>query len=164
MSMVGMNRWRKMPGGLLLLATLLVAAGCGSGSQALPGEAELEGLPADPEKTTVLEALPFGPLEGEGRSLLWGYRRSTYLVDGSTVEVLWVGPAAGAAPAAPVRGTYNPVMFRNDQLDGWGWTHFDERREAWGLPDPDAPPAESGPDGGTESGPESGAAPAIQGA
>ena len=148
--MLGTKRGVGTLGAGVLVAVLLLA-GCGSGTQALPGEAELEGLAADPEKTTVLEALPFGPLEGEGRSLLWGYRRSTYLVDGNTVEVLWVGPAAGAAPDAPVRGTYNPVIFRNDRLDGWGWAHFDERREAWSLPDPDAPPPVRVPEGDARS-------------
>jgi hypothetical protein len=125
----------------------VAVAGCG-GDLPLPGERELEGIPLDAEKTTVLEALPYGPVESQERSVLWGYRRNTYLVAGNTVEVLWLGPAAGTSVDARVRDAYNPVIFLNDRLDGWGWAHFDQRREEWSLPDPDAPPAVEEPEAG----------------
>ena len=50
------------------------------------------------------------------------------------MEVLWLEPIGGVAAAAEVRESVNPVIFREGGLDGWGWDHFDERAEVWGIP------------------------------
>ncbi len=123
-----------LPAALLLL---LLAAGCGPQGPSLPGADALGPLEAGTPKSEVLNALPYGPLEvTEGdRRVSWGHRRSTYLHAGDAIEVLWVTAPEGAEPEAS-RSTVNPVIFRNDLLDGWGWDHFETRRAEFGLPAP----------------------------
>jgi hypothetical protein len=122
---------------LLSALPLLLAAACGPGEPSLPGSEALRALEPGTPKAEVLNALPYGPLEvTEGdRRVSWGHRRSMYLQAGESIEVLWVTAPEGPEPEAS-RSTVNPVMFRNDLLDGWGWEHFEARRAELGLPVP----------------------------
>jgi hypothetical protein len=111
-----------------------VATGCERGPE-LPGSEILEGMETGTPRPEVLVALPVGPGVGEAGRLVVGYERDRYRIDGSGVEVLWVrrgseGPLTALDPA-----DVNPVIFRDDHLDGWGWSHFRARSEAWGLRD-----------------------------
>lgn len=49
------------------------------------------------------------------------------------VEVVWVTPPSETALHSPPRESWNPVMFVDGHLDGWGWAHFDSRKDAFGL-------------------------------
>lgn len=114
-------------------AGLTMTAACG-GDRTLPGAAVLGELEPGAPRSEVLEALPPGALaEGAAGPQASGYAVERYFVDGSAIEVVWVTDPAGEPEGANPRSSRNPVIFRDDVLDGWGWAHFDRRVADWGL-------------------------------
>jgi hypothetical protein len=125
----------------------------------------LEELEVGTPKADVLAALPVGDVEtaptGNVALVLGGYWRDRYLIDGRFVEVVWLHEPGEGFPESDVRRRATPMLFVNDSLDGWGWTHFDARREewSWGVSDrPVGAPGQSEPPDNGGAG-ESGEAP-----
>ncbi len=112
----------------------MVLGGCEAAPQ-LPAQEILEEMEAGAPRPDVLVALPVGPRVGDENRMVVGYERDRYRVDGQGVEVLWVRRGAEGALHELDRNDVNPIIFRDDHLDGWGWTHFQSRAEAWGLRD-----------------------------
>ena len=126
-----MFRTRFLP---LALGALVVLAGC-DGTPPPPGAEVLETMASGTPRPDVLVALPVGPGVGDSTRLVAGYLRDRYMIEGEGVEVLWVRRTTSEPLEELGRRDVNPVLFRNDHLDGWGWDHFDRRAEAWGLRD-----------------------------
>lgn len=105
----------------------------------------MEALEEGAPRPDVLVALPVGPRIGEESRMVVGYERDRYRIDGSGVEVLWVRRGGEGALHELDRNDVNPVIFRDDHLDGWGWSHFERRAEAWGLRDRTRPPEAEAP-------------------
>lgn len=121
-------------GTALLLAMML--AGCGEPPVPLPwAETLAEVVPSTP-KAEVLQLLPPGR-RAPGERVVHGYGADRYFTDGSWIEVLWLEPPGGSPGDADPRITLNPVIFRDEALDGWGWDHFDRRAAAWGIRAPE---------------------------
>jgi hypothetical protein len=112
---------------------LFTLAGCGE----LPGTELLGTLEVGTPKAEILALLPEGGIvpanEMEAPQLLQGYWHERYFVEGQTIEVLWLHDVENGYPEDEFRRNLNPVIFRDDLLDGWGWEHFDLRREEWLL-------------------------------
>ncbi len=133
----GLQRGR--PPCSVLVGLLLVGmAGC-EAEAARPGEAVLGELEAGVTREEVLARLPPGGLEpsepSEAAALAGGYGLDRYFLEGRFIEVLWVhdpqeGPPSGSDEH---RTRLTPVVFADDAMDGWGWPHFDRRREEWGI-------------------------------
>jgi len=126
---------------LVALIALAATAAC---SAPLPGEEILKTFEEGAFRPDVLVALPVGQDGSLGDQQVVGYRRDQYLIDGAFVEVVWIRPRGEAPFEALTRKEVNPVVFRDDRLDGWGWKHFDRRHKDWGLrdrliPEPPAP-------------------------
>jgi hypothetical protein len=140
------------------LALLILVGGCG-GDRALPGARILDAFDEGARRADVLDALPAGPADaGAGGAEVHGYAVDRYFVGGNAVEVLWVTDPGGVPPGVDPRRAWNPVIFVNDALDGWGWDHFDRRAESWGIREPveaEEPQPGPGPDGGPD--PDAGA-------
>lgn len=116
-----------------LVAVFFLVAGCDQ----LPGTELLEPLQPGTTKAEVLALLPPGGIvpanDMEAPQLMHGYWHERYFVDGGTVEVLWLHDVEDGYPEEDFRTHLNPVIFRDEVLDGWGWEHFDLRREEWRL-------------------------------
>lgn len=127
---------------------LLLLAACGS-SGGLPGAEALAGFEPGAARADVIAALPPGDLTPTSRigdsQLDHGYLIDQYLVEGETVEVLWVHDPALGLPTEDFREHLTPVVFRGGVLDGVGWDHLDQRMADWGIPDPWAEPAAASP-------------------
>jgi hypothetical protein len=126
---------------VLLLAGVLLAStwACG-GDRALPGADVLRELEPGAPKADVLNALPGGNYdETTERRVLHGYPTQRYLVAGQLVEVVWVTDPGESSMTAPPRESRTPVLFVDNHLDGWGWPHFDARKDDLGLPEPLGP-------------------------
>ena len=118
----------------LLLVSL---SACGDRTPPLPGSEELAGLEPGAEFELVMSLLPPGEVGDVGN--VSGYRRMRYLIEGASVEVVWIHrPGSGGGFHDP-RTDLNPLIFKDRALDGWGWAHFDRRSAGWGLQVPDAP-------------------------
>ena len=147
--------WRWFP----LLAFLVV--GCSSP----PGPAHdiLKAFETDAFRADVLVALPVGPDLALGQDdQVIGHPRDLYLFEGAWIEVIWLREIAEVPVEVLDRRDVNPVIFREDRLDGWGWRHFDRRKAEWGIQDrleseegepPLLAPAPS-PDAGAPTAPE----------
>lgn len=145
-----MLEWRGVRIGTALLVGMVVA-GCGEAPAPLPGDETLAEIVPGTSKVDVLRLLPLGG-RAPGDRVSHGYRADRYFTDGSWIEVLWLEPLAGVPDDADPRITLNPVVFRDEALDGWGWDHFDRRAAQWGIrtPEQELPtgPADA-PQGGT---------------
>lgn len=129
---------RALVGSALLLVGV---SGCGEDPPPpLPGEeifATMQGaLPLD----FVMEQFPDGgvvrPADMAESSVIHGYWVDQYLVDGQIVDIVWIhDPALGYPESGDLRTQVNPVIFRNQQMDGWGWEHLDQRTEEWDIVD-----------------------------
>lgn len=121
--------------GTAFLAVGLVAAGCAE--TALPAAEHLEPFTEGATQEEVLAALPDGGILAtssiEEPQIVDGYWMDRYFIEGGYVEVLWVHDTASGYPSAEFRQNLNPVIFRDGILDGWGWEHFDARREEWSI-------------------------------
>jgi hypothetical protein len=132
-------------------------AGCGADEAPpvpLPGEeifvsAQMEGaLPLE----FVMEHFPDGgitPSEAVVESaIIHGYMADSYLIDGTTIDIVWLHePAIGYPESGDLRTQVTPVVFRSKLLDGWGWEHLDLRAAEWSIVDRSqraAPPADTG--------------------
>jgi hypothetical protein len=110
-----------------------------------------ESASAPATRDEVMAALPPGGLtptpEVAEAQLANGYLLDQYLIDGETVEVLWVHDPGEGRPTEAFRERLNPLIFRSGLLDGSGWEHFDRRAGEWGIPDrwasaPAGPPSD----------------------
>ncbi len=127
--------------GVLPLLVLVTWACGGEAAPPPPGIEALEGIEEGILRSEVLERLPEGDL-GEGPGRERGYRINRYLVDGETIEVLWIHrPGEAEVTEGGLRDRLTPVVFRGTLLEGWGWARFGELRERWGLPLPEDPEA-----------------------
>ncbi|CAN5688217.1 hypothetical protein BH23GEM11_BH23GEM11_13830 [soil metagenome] len=131
---------RLLPG----LLGLLLVAGCGV-TPPPPASEVLEALPTGAPRGDVLVALPVGPRIGDADRLIVGYERDRYLVEGQTVEVLWVRRGSDGPLVDLPRHDVNPVIFHDEHLDGWGWDHFERRAGEWSLRDRLIPAAPRAP-------------------
>jgi len=141
----GRRRHRRERRGVLLVALLLV--GCTGAEQRppsveiqLPGSAVFETMQGALPLAFVMEQLPAGgltPPEGAPESVVeHGYWVDRYLVEGSEVAVVWIhDPEEGGFPDGELRSQVTPLIFRDALMDGWGWAHFDQRREEWSVRD-----------------------------
>lgn len=123
--------------GLLALGLL---GGCGGDPE--PGADVLRQVEVGTLKGEVYRALGPGPVDSTrfaGRSE-YGYPQSRFLVDGETVEVIWI-PQPGFTPGDSLdwRGA-TPVLFRNIAMVGWGWDQVEPMAEQLGLTLPQAQP------------------------
>jgi hypothetical protein len=140
--------------GLALL--LFTAAGC----DRLPGAELLEPLEPGTPKAEVMALMPHGGIASsdpmEAPQLMQGYWFERYFIQGGIVEVVWIHDVEEGFPTDEFRSYLNPVIFREEVLDGWGWEHFDMRHEDWGIlerqptPGTVAIPDEPGPAEGPE--------------
>lgn len=126
--------------GLLLpWAIIAVLTACGEAEAPAPGTAVLEELDAGILQSEVMERLPDGGLRaapgagGATQVYRQGYRVDRYLIEGETVEVVWLHEPGAGRDIEDVRRELNPAIFRGNLLDGWGWTHFEARAGDWGL-------------------------------
>lgn len=125
------------------LCALLAIAGCDAGGDdtILPGVEILATIEAGATREVVLGALPDGELEASAlvdpTQLDHGYVVDDYLIDGQRIAVLWVHDPSDGLPEreADPRTEVLPVVFVNDALDGFGWSHYDQRVSEWELPD-----------------------------
>jgi hypothetical protein len=118
---------------------VLVAAGCGGdGAEAtLPHQGILAQLGEGYTLDDVMAQLPEGELsQGDAPRVVHGYRAGRYLAGGANIQVVWLHAQGTGGEFTDPRTELNPVIFRNDLIDGWGWEHFDMRAEEWGLPVP----------------------------
>ena len=120
------------------LAAFPLASLAACSAPPLPGSTELEQISIRTVQTEVLSALPSGSRE-PGDRVLKGHQLDRYFVDGGWVEVLWVEPRDGVRVGGDLRRSVNPVIFRDEILDGWGWDHFDLRSQEWGIQVPEMP-------------------------
>ncbi|MSR22588.1 MAG: hypothetical protein EXR92_03440 [Gemmatimonadetes bacterium] len=134
------------------LAFALVVLSVASCTPDLPGSAALSKLEIGAFRANVMDLLPPGgmvaPPDRSPFLVLDGYWRDQYLIEGKSVEVVWVHDPAQGFPSGDLRIGVNPVVFVDDRLDGWGWEYFDGRREEWKLMD--RPSGASPPDEGAE--------------
>jgi hypothetical protein len=121
---------------LILTAALLVwgAGGC-SREPAFPAADILQGVGTGTLKGEVYRALGPGPVDSTqyaGRTE-YGYPVGRYLVEGETVEVVWV-PHRGYLPGDSLdwRGS-TPILFRNIAMLAWGWEEVEPLAEEMGL-------------------------------
>ena len=128
-----------------LCCGLLLILACEGPAPLLPGAEVLEAIEPGILQSEVMERFPDGGLQavpgagGATQSYRRGYRVDRYLIEGETVEVVWLHePGAGRDIQDP-RRELNPVIFRGNLLDGWSWTHFDARAEEWELTRPADP-------------------------
>jgi hypothetical protein len=113
---------------------MLVMGAAGCSSPPLPAEEILKTFETGAYRADVLVALPVGPDIALGVDhQVVGHPRDLYLTDGGYTEVIWIRSITEVPVEALDRKDVNPVIFREDRLDGWGWRHFDQRRAAWGL-------------------------------
>jgi hypothetical protein len=120
---------------LTLPLGIALVAGCADTPPPPPAIEVLEGFAADAPRPEVLVALPVGPAVDDSTRLVAGYLRDRYLMGGVGVEVIWVRRGGSEPLASLERHDVNPVIFRDDRLDGWGWEHFDRRAAEWELRD-----------------------------
>jgi hypothetical protein len=122
----------------------MVLAGCDQ----LPGTEVLQTVEPGTPKADVLALFPHGgiiPSDPMDESqILQGYWFERYFVAGGTVEVVWIYDVEAGYPEEDFRSSLNPVIFREELLDGWGWEHFDLRREEWMLMERRPMPASQG--------------------
>ncbi len=146
--MIGANQ-----GTRCILALMVVSAlpACSS-DPPLPGATELEAISVRTLQSEVLRSLPSGP-RGPGGNVVKGHRMDRMFVEGGWVEVLWLEAPESVEAGADPRLSLNPVIFRDEGLDGWGWDHFDERASQWGIPEPEQTGAESESEQGPEEEP-----------
>lgn len=121
----------------VLLLLLLSLSACGDRTPSPPGSEELAGLEPGADFEVVMSLLPPGDAGDEGNA--FGYRRIRYLIEGASVEVVWIHPQGSGGRFQDPRTDLNPLIFKDRALDGWGWSHFDRRSAEWGLQIPDAP-------------------------
>ena len=127
-------------GALILVAFVALALGACGEDPPLPGTDILAGMEAGYGKQAVLNSLPEGPgVDTEGGQVN-GYRVDRYFLAGQSVEILWVREDGTEPLEALGRSQANPVIFVDQVLDGWGWDHFDERKEGWHMVDRTDPP------------------------
>jgi hypothetical protein len=131
--------------GTALLFAMMALSGCAEDTPPLPGEAVLQELEAGILQSEVMERFPDGGLQaapgagGATQVYRQGYRVDRYLIEGETVEVVWLHETGADRDVEDARRELNPVIFRGNLLDGWGWTHFDARAGDWGLTKPADP-------------------------
>jgi hypothetical protein len=116
---------------------LLSLSACVDRTPPLPGSEELTGLEPGADFEVVMALLPSGNGGEEGNTP--GYRRMRYLIEGASVEVVWIHAQGSGGRFLDPRTDLNPLIFKDRALDGWGWSHFDRRSAEWGLRIPDAP-------------------------
>jgi len=126
--------------GLLLSFVVMVGLVACDASPREPSAATLmEGFEPGIPLSEVVGALPPGTVQSadplETPSIVSGYRRDQYFVDGTFVEVLWLHDPAAGVPTGDFRETHIPVVFLDSVLAGWGWDDFDERRVTLDLAD-----------------------------
>jgi hypothetical protein len=126
-----LERWMRNGGVALLLVGL---AGCGE-TPPLPGEEVLAEMEVGYGKQAVLNSIPEGPGVDQASNMEHGYRVDRYFTGGRSVEVLWLRPESGESLVELGRTQVNPVIFVDQALDGWGWSHFDQRQADWDIAD-----------------------------
>jgi hypothetical protein len=148
---------------LLSLVMLAVAASACESTPAPPAADVLAEFESGAARPDVLVALPVGPSTGDADRMVVGYERDRYMIAGQGVEVIWVRRATDAPLADMARADVTPVVFRDDQLDGWGWDHFDQRAAEWELRDRLVAEAGTRPDWAPDSGVEADSADEARG-
>jgi hypothetical protein len=124
---------------LLLVGT----AGCGADEPeaiSLPGDEVFVTMSGALPLDFVMEQLPDGGITSSGdlleEALVHGYLVDRYLVDGAKIDIVWIhDPAVGFPKTGDLRTQVNPIIFRNEQMDGRGWEHLDMRAAEWNIVD-----------------------------
>jgi len=99
-----------------------------------PGQDVLAEMEPGTPQAEVMAQLPDGGLEETAdRRVSHGYHLQRYFAGGGTVEVVWIHREGSDGQVEDIRTDLNPVIFRDEALDGWGWAHFDARSEEWSL-------------------------------
>ena len=134
-----MKVWKKLGNAVMSFVLALGLAACGESTREPAAAALMEGFETGVSLTEVVNALPPGTVASsdpqEAPSILAGYWRDQYLVDGTFVEVLWLHDPAGGVPTGDFRETHIPVVFMDSVLVGWGWDDFDSRQGELNLSD-----------------------------
>ncbi|MDQ8158628.1 MAG: DUF3192 domain-containing protein [Gemmatimonadota bacterium] len=129
-------------------AIVLLLAACSSDSQEVGAErlkAVRDGMPRD----SVMAILGTGPLTARYADTLrvdHGFRRSVYLVDGQTIEVLYYREQPGDVTEAVQQDTETPIVLADGKALGWGWASYADAMKQYNLPSPieaPTPPAPS---------------------
>ena len=152
-----------MGAALMALLGLALLGGCGGGDA--PGARVLEQVELGTLKGEVYRALGPGPVDSlqyQGRSE-YGYPVTRFLVEGESVEVVWV-PQEGYAPGDSIRWREStPVLFRNIALLGWGWSRVEPLAEEMGIAFPGMASYRPPPGQGQGEDPSEGGSPGSEG-
>jgi hypothetical protein len=110
-------------------ALLLVASAVACGGSDEAGSDHLSGLKEGMTTAQALETMGTGPLAGtysDTMRITRGFRRSRYLLNGVTFEVIYARDLPGDVKEPVLQARETPVVFRNDTLQGWGWKYYAE--------------------------------------
>ena len=123
-----MRRWQRNGWlGVVLVGALALLVACDPGPDEV-GQELLAELPEGATQEEAFQHLGPGPFEGvEDTDFVprGGYRSSRHVLGGEQWMVLYYeeGPEGREEVT---RMTHTPVVFRGDDLDGWGWDHREQ--------------------------------------
>lgn len=121
-----------------ILGAAAFLTACGGGDL---GAARLKAVEDGTSRDEVLTIMGTGPITATGNDTMRvvnGFRRSSYLVNGSQYEILFYRETPGNVSEEVVRDVEVPVVLKDGAAIGWGWRYFDAERGVLGLPDPSA--------------------------
>jgi len=124
---------------LISFVVIFGLVACGGSPREPAAAALMEGFEPGVSLSEVVNSLPPGRVQSsdplQAPSILSGYWRDQYLVDGTFVEVLWLHDPAGGIPTGEFWETHIPVVFMDSVLAGWGWEDYNVRRAELNLLD-----------------------------
>ena len=118
----------------VLLSTMLVLAGCSGLSQVRADNRErLNTLSAGMSKQEILETMGTETIEAQGSVITNPYRTEMHRFDGHVVEVLLYYNDIQRKDGAITDNELTPLVLIDGELDGWGWSHWDDVRMRYGI-------------------------------
>lgn len=122
-------------------ALVVGAAACAS-EEAVPevGADILSALDEGTPKAKLLEVMGTGPLVAQFADTLRverGFRKSLYIVDGKSYEVLFYREKPGNVSETVKANLETPVVLSDAKVLGWGWKYYvEEAMPKYKLPTP----------------------------
>ena len=121
-------------------ALLILLAACDSGPKDIVGKGKLDPLKGGTPVAEVVTLLGEGPLKPRQPSdtlrLLHGYRVQAFLAQGERYSVIWYREKEGNVEERITRELETPILMHADTVMGHGWSYFDEKASALGIPNP----------------------------
>jgi len=119
---------------LVIVSFLAVLSGCSGLSEVRAGNREkLSDLSVGMSRQEILHTMGTETLEAQGSVITNPYRTEMHRAHGHAIELLLYYTDIQKADGAITDNELTPLVVIDGQLDGWGWSHWNDVRTKFDI-------------------------------